>query len=65
MPMFLRTPDAAEYLSVSKSFLEKCRVYGGGPRFVKLGSAVVYRKSDLDAWADERTRTSTSQHEAA
>ncbi len=33
----LRTPDAAKYLDLSASALEKYRVLGRGPAFVKLG----------------------------
>lgn len=46
----LRVPQAAEYLGVSKSLLNKMRSYGGGPTFAKLGSTVVYLRDDLDAW---------------
>lgn len=59
--MFLKTPAAAEYLGISVSFLEKRRVYGDGPRFLKLGRSVAYRISDLDAWAEARTHNSTSE----
>ena len=48
----LLTPrEAAAYLRVSKSYLDKLRVYGGGPRFLRLGRRkVLYRKSNLKAW---------------
>ena len=55
----LRTPDAASYLGLSASTLEKLRIAGGGPRFVRLGGrAVGYAVEDLDAWLD-RQRDST------
>jgi excisionase family DNA binding protein len=48
----LLTPqEAAADLRVSKSYLDKLRVYGGGPQFLRLGRKVLYRKSDLDFWA--------------
>jgi predicted DNA-binding transcriptional regulator AlpA len=59
----LRTPEAAEYLRLSKSTLTKMRLRGGPdtPPFVKLGSrSVGYRIDDLDAWLDTRRRASTS-----
>ena len=44
-------PEAADHLRVSESYLDKLRVYGGGPTFVRLGPRkIVYRESDLDAW---------------
>ena len=49
----LRVKQAAAYVGVSKSYLDKARCYGGGPTFVKLGSAVIYRSEDLDAWVAE------------
>ncbi|MHC2295368.1 helix-turn-helix transcriptional regulator [Bradyrhizobium barranii] len=50
----IRTAEAAQYLGLSKSFLDKARIYGGGPAFMKFGSAVVYATDDLDAWAASR-----------
>jgi hypothetical protein len=47
----IRTPQAAEYLGVSKSFLDKARIYGGGPRFMRFGRAIVYSTDDLAEWA--------------
>ncbi|MET3997249.1 putative DNA-binding transcriptional regulator AlpA [Bradyrhizobium sp. S3.9.2] len=50
----IRTAEAAKYLGLSKSFLDKARIYGGGPAFMKFGTAVVYSTDDLDAWAVSR-----------
>ena len=56
-------PEAARYLRLSVSFLNKGRCYGTGPRFCKLGRRrVVYRKSDLDKWREENLHVSTSQY---
>jgi predicted DNA-binding transcriptional regulator AlpA len=46
----LRTRQAADYLQVSKSLLDKMRCYGGGPTYAKLGATVIYSTDDLDAW---------------
>ena len=56
----LRTPEAAEYVGLSASTLEKKRIDGSGPTFVKLGRAVGYDLATLDAWLERRQRTSTS-----
>ena len=45
--------------------LRKWRCIGEGPRFVRIGRAVRYRKADLDAYAEARTFASTSQADAA
>ena len=51
----LRTPEAAKYLGLSSSTLEKQRLAGAGPRFLRLGKrAVGYDLHDLDTWLDER-----------
>ncbi len=51
----LRTPEAAEYVGLSPSTLEKNRVAGQGPRFIRLGGrAVGYDINDLDAWLDKQ-----------
>jgi predicted DNA-binding transcriptional regulator AlpA len=59
-PRYLRTPEAARFLSLSPRTLEKHRTYGTGPAYRKIGGRVVYAVADLKAWADIGTRTSTS-----
>jgi predicted DNA-binding transcriptional regulator AlpA len=48
----LKGPDAARYLGLSISLLEKMRLQGRGPRYLKLGGRVFYRRADLDAYLD-------------
>ncbi len=58
---WMNVAEAAAYLRVSQIFLNKFRCYGGGPRFSKLNAKrVIYNRADLDAWALERMRASTS-----
>ena len=53
--------EAAKYLGFSPRSLQNWRVRGGGPRFVKVSKrSVRYRISDLVAWVENRTRSSTS-----
>lgn len=59
-PRYLRTPEAARFLSLSGRTLEKHRTYGTGPTYRKIGGRVVYGLEDLKAWADRGTKTSTS-----
>lgn len=57
----LTTTEAAEYLCVSKAFLERDRWAGARIPFLKVGSrAVRYRRSDLDQYLESRVRRSTS-----
>ena len=59
-PRYLRTPEAARFLSLSGRTLEKHRTYGTGPAYRKLGGRVVYALEDLKAWADRGSKTSTT-----
>jgi predicted DNA-binding transcriptional regulator AlpA len=61
----VKTDGASEYTAVSVSRLEKLRVSGGGPKFVKLGGrAVAYDVADLDRWINAQKRlSSTSEAE--
>ena len=57
---YLRTDEAALFLSLSPRTLEKHRTYGTGPLYRKLGKRVVYSITDLQQWADLGTMSSTS-----
>lgn len=62
----LRTTEAAQRLGLSRSWLEKLRLTGDGPPFVRIGMrAVAYWSDDLMAWAESRPRfRSTSEASA-
>ncbi|HET8920929.1 MAG TPA: helix-turn-helix domain-containing protein [Xanthobacteraceae bacterium] len=57
----LITHEAASYCRLSKRTLERLRVSGLGPRFVKYGRSIRYRQSDLDQWIASRVVASTSE----
>ena len=59
-PRYLRTPDAAVHLGLSPRTLEKHRCFGTGPVYRKLGGRIVYHLDDLDSWAEQGLRRSTS-----
>ena len=61
----LNTAQAAEYLGLSPTTLEKLRCAGTGPKFAKLGRAVRYRSSDLEEYLNKRMVSSTSERVAA
>lgn len=46
----MATPAAAKYVGFSVDSLKHWRTRGKGPRFVRVGTRVVYRIADLDAW---------------
>ena len=57
----LSVPQAATYTSISKSSLDKLRVYGGGPPYIKVGARVIYDRIDLDSWLVGKKVANTSQ----
>ena len=57
---YLRTKEAAFYVSLSARTLEKHRTYGTGPGYRKIGGRVVYTLEELRAWCDLGACTSTS-----
>ena len=62
----LTTDEAATRLRLSPRTLERLRVSGEGPRYVKAGpgkrARVFYRQGDLDAWLARFSYGSTSEY---
>ena len=61
----LLVPEAAAaYLQVHHRTLANWRVLGRGPRYVRVGRRPFYRRSDLDAWLNERVYDHTAAEHA-
>lgn len=59
----LTVDDAAARLRISKHTLNRWRVTGEGPPFIKYGPRLIrYVVAALDAWALERLYANTSQY---
>ena len=56
----LTSEQLADYLNTSTQRLAVHRVKGTGPRFVKEGRRVLYRRTDVEAWLDANTRERTT-----
>ena len=54
--------DAAKYLGVSLSWLDKSRLKGTGPKFIRIGTRILYEFSDLDEFKALNRRMSTSEY---
>jgi hypothetical protein len=54
---YLDTAEAAKVSRLSKSFLEKVRIYepSKGPPFIRVGKRVLYAEPALHAWLSSRT----------
>ncbi len=65
---YLITIEAAAVLRLSPKTLERMRVDGSGPTFLKAGpglrSRVLYRRSDLVEWLESFAYASTSEIDA-
>lgn len=61
MGVTVDTEGASRHVGLAVSTLEKLRVTGGGPKYVKLGRAVRYRVCDLEVYLAERLIENTSQ----
>jgi predicted DNA-binding transcriptional regulator AlpA len=62
----LQTPDAAARLGFAASTLEKLRLTGKGPPYLRLSPRrIVYEADKIDAWARGREFTSTSEYPTA
>ena len=55
------TRELAEDLNKSPRTLERWRVDGYGPAFVKAGKTPLYRQSAVRQWMDQQTRTFTGE----
>ena len=55
----LTIDQAAAYLAIPKTTLYtwRTRRAGFGPRALKLGGCLRYRRADLDSWVDEHVET--------
>ena len=53
--------EAAPKLRKSKSWFERCRWAGTGPRYIKVGRSVLYFGKDLNEWLESQARVNTGQ----
>jgi Helix-turn-helix domain len=61
METLLVQREAASVLRCSERTLERLRVTGNGPRYIKTTRRVLYREADLQAWLAARSVGSTSE----
>ncbi len=65
-PILLTETEAAKLLGFSIRTLQKWRMSGDGPKFVRMSArAIRYRRQDLDAFIEARVKQSTSDYAAA
>ena len=60
LPTLMTTKNVAKRTGISKSTLEKLRLTGNGPVFLKRGKSVFYTEQDIVNWLQASRRRSTS-----
>ncbi len=63
--ILLCTAEAAARLRLSPRTLERWRVTGNGPSFIKVGRLAYYTEDQIDTWLASRVRRSTSDKRIA
>ena len=62
MGEYVDTRVAADEFGISASTLNKLRLTGGGPTYIKVGRRVIYKRSEIVRWLDHRVAVSTSDY---
>lgn len=60
-PRHLTPADLANRWNLSQRTLERWRVLGWGPCFLKIGGRVAYRLEDVESYEREHLHASTSE----
>jgi excisionase family DNA binding protein len=64
MQPLLTQDEAAKFLKLSVRTVERLRVTGTGPKFLKIRNSVRYRQEDVQSWVASRLVGSTSEETA-
>ena len=56
----MNSAEAARYLGISETLLNRLRVRGGGPLFSRISIRVVYDSADLDAYLESTLCATTA-----
>jgi excisionase family DNA binding protein len=70
LPQLLTVAEAARYIGVSRSYLDKGRCEGAlhsrtpGPRYTKIGGSVRYPLAELNKWLSELPMLASAAEEA-
>lgn len=58
---FLDESQLCDWLGLTRAWARKKRLVGDGPKFIKFGNLVRYRRADVQAWLDANTYASTTR----
>jgi predicted DNA-binding transcriptional regulator AlpA len=54
LPTLLNEFDVARVTGLSVASVRRWRLFGKGPKYLKIGAAVRYRAADVQQWLDSR-----------
>ena len=54
LEVLLKEHDVARITSLSVATVRRWRLFRRGPKFIKIGSAVRYKRDDVAAWIETR-----------
>jgi predicted DNA-binding transcriptional regulator AlpA len=61
IPVLFTPKEAATLLKLSRSWLDKARMRGDGPPYIRIGRSIRYAEAALIQWMKSRQRLSTSE----
>lgn len=61
MPELLTPDDVADIVHTTAAQLAQMRYRGGGPRYVKFGKKILYRRTDIEAYIEANLYARTDQ----
>jgi excisionase family DNA binding protein len=56
VPENFTAAQLSEYLQIPEETLRKWRLQGTGPKYVRIGKHVRYRRMQVDRWLEQRER---------
>ncbi len=59
----VNTENAANALGITRKTLERWRITGEGPTYIKLGRRVVYSVADLEGFVEKGRRNNTAEYQ--
>ena len=60
-PDYFSTKQASARYGLSESWLTKLRVFGTGPKYLKIGRRCLYERGEFEDWLASHKRASTSE----
>lgn len=53
MSVYLTTKELADHLGLSVPTVQRWRIEGNGPPFIKQGNVVRYDREEIEAWIED------------